>query len=784
MSESGRGGGRGRGRGRGGRGRGRGGKGKGGNKNDSDRGGGRGRGGTDAGNKEGGRGNRRRNNKKNAPKTPQISEEERKRQEEEKRIAAEAEAERKRIEEEKKAQEEAQEARRKAKEEIQTKVQEASGNLKSVIDSTLTHIENRKALSPEALAAFRKSFTASKKSLKSDLKKCTAFVKKIKSGGVWSMKPADINRDVSTLNLSRYVDEVVTALLEAELKVKDMPVIVALCKAMHLRYNEFLSNLLPKIWSSIRGKNTDAKNRRLYVRLVTEFILNGITVETKPLIRLIAECTGGKDGTYAVTDATIVVAFVKTAGFEIFGVTPSSIEGQLDLIKSETEKVDKNLSDAQTAESKEESITISSDLAKEGATNAAKIQDLLDQRAVPEDVSDVLLTHCEGAYKTLSSTLVTTHIQLQKMELRCEQDRLLSGTLTEAREKGLADARKLKDTLLKSVEVLSDILHLNMPQLKEEEVEETEGAGPGVELWTKGGDEDGNDFGPFDDEETKTFYCDIPDLLTTVPPALLSMSQDEIDKRKAENLAKYGSGFDALADEGDSDEVEVAATSEADLEAAEQEEAKESTETSEENKDNPHYKLMVLLEQELPECCRREQIDEITERFCTNHGSSKNSRKRLSQTLFLVPRTRLDLLPYYSRMAATLSRVWTDISASLLIDLEQQFHGQAKYKKNQNIESRLRTARYIGELTKFRVAPPMISLRCIRRCLDDFTGGNVDVACSLLESCGRFLYRMKHTNPKLTSLMEAMTRLSKAKVSLIASLSYAIAPFVKHLISE
>ena len=52
--------------------------------------------------------------------------------------------------------------------------------------------------------------------------------------------------------------------------------------------------------------------------------------------------------------------------------------------------------------------------------------------------------------------------------------------------------------------------------------------------------------------------------------------------------------------------------------------------SNEENKDNPHYKLMVLLEQELPECNRREQIDEIAEKFCTNHGSSKNSRKRLS----------------------------------------------------------------------------------------------------------------------------------------------------------
>jgi regulator of nonsense transcripts 2 len=173
---------------------------------------------------------------------------------------------------------------------------------------------------------------------------------------------------------------------------------------------------------------------------------------------------------------------------------------------------------------------------------------------------------------------------------------------------------------------------------------------------------------------------------------------------------------------------------------------------------------MLLLEQELPECNRREQIDEIAEKFCTNHGSSKNSRKRLLKTLFLVPRSRLDLLPYYSRMVATLDRVWNDIAPSLVTDLEQQFHGQAKFKKNQNIESRMRTARYIGELTKFRAAPPIIALRCLERCIEDFTGSNVEVACCILESCGRYLYRTKHANAKATALMETMTRLSKAKV--------------------
>lgn len=203
----------------------------------------------------------------------------------------------------------------------------------------------------------------------------------------------------------------------------------------------------------------------------------------------------------------------------------------------------------------------------------------------------------------------------------------------------------------------------------------------------------------------------------------------------------------------------------------------------EENKDTPHYKLMVLLEQELPECNRREQADEIAEKFVVNHGTSKNSRKRLSKTLFLVPRTRYDLIPFYSRIAAILDRVYLDIPTPLVSDLEQQFHGQTKFKKNLAIESRMKTARYIGELTKFRVAPPIVALRCIRRCLDDFTGPNVDVACCLLESCGRYLYRTKHTNASITALMDTMVRISQAKVSSFASALCRLFPIITTLLT-
>lgn len=185
----------------------------------------------------------------------------------------------------------------------------------------------------------------------------------------------------------------------------------------------------------------------------------------------------------------------------------------------------------------------------------------------------------------------------------------------------------------------------------------------------------------------------------------------------------------------------------------------------EENKDTPHYRLTVLLEEELPECNRRELVDELAEKFCVNHGTSKNSRKRLAKALFQIPLSRLDLLPYYARAAAIMDRVFPDIPTPLLKELEQQFHGQSKFKKNQNIAARIKTARFIGELTKFRVAPPIVALRCIRRCLDDFTSFNVDIACALLECCGRFLYRMKHTNGRVVTLMDTMMRISKAKVS-------------------
>lgn len=58
--------------------------------------------------------------------------------------------------------------------------------------------------------------------------------------------------------------------------------------------------------------------------------------------------------------------------------------------------------------------------------------------------------------------------------------------------------------------------------------------------------------------------------------------------------------------------------------------------------------------------------------FC--YLNSKSNRKKLTRALFNVPRTSLELLPYYSRMVATLSTCMKDVPVMLLSMLEEEFN--------------------------------------------------------------------------------------------------------------
>jgi regulator of nonsense transcripts 2 len=104
--------------------------------------------------------------------------------------------------------------------------------------------------------------------------------------------------------------------------------------------------------------------------------------------------------------------------------------------------------------------------------------------------------------------------------------------------------------------------------------------------------------------------------------------------------------------------------------------------------------------QKLPRCVSHDLIDQLTVRtdtiFCMSEHlrqlcpiilklvfflqvefcylNSKANRKKLARALFNVPRTSLELLPYYSRLVATLSPYMKDLPSMLLSMLEEEFN--------------------------------------------------------------------------------------------------------------
>jgi len=80
-----------------------------------------------------------------------------------------------------------------------------------------------------------------------------------------------------------------------------------------------------------------------------------------------------------------------------------------------------------------------------------------------------------------------------------------------------------------------------------------------------------------------------------------------------------------------------------------------------------------------------------------------------------------------------------------------------------NKRKQTRNVRFLAELAKFKLAPPVLTLGCLKTCLDDFQHHSVDVACLLLESAGRFLTRSSESAARANTLVDILWRLKKAK---------------------
>ncbi|RWS23092.1 regulator of nonsense transcripts 2-like protein, partial [Leptotrombidium deliense] len=139
-----------------------------------------------------------------------------------------------------------------------------------------TKSDQRKANDKESIKYPEDSFFVK---LDSSVKKNSAFVKKLKN--MTEAQKDSILKDMNSLNLSKYISEVASAVVEAKLKMSDIPMAIKICSLLHQRYPDFSVQLMES-WNKVLPKkladvqNINPSKMRIDLRLLSELVSSGI----------------------------------------------------------------------------------------------------------------------------------------------------------------------------------------------------------------------------------------------------------------------------------------------------------------------------------------------------------------------------------------------------------------------------------------------------------------------------------------------------------------------------
>ncbi|KAG7375543.1 Regulator of nonsense transcripts upf2 [Phytophthora pseudosyringae] len=617
--------------------------------------------------------------------------------------------------------------------------------------------------------------------LKSDIKRSSAFVKKLR---MLSESNADsLLRDAAELNLTRYVSECVAALADAPLKMADLAAAVKVASLLHQRYEDFVPGMTRALVGNFEGSYaSDDKSkmlkRRLILRLLCELYLAGVFDDVQVIANIIQRVarreqpgTKKSKGTMSLGSSTgsgssqqlevpLLVSFAKSVGVDFLGVQPKKYK-----------ELEKRLEDNEEFQ--------------EFVKNQTPV--------VPTNVQQECLSCYLEAYEMICKFYLAQHAMFLKLDARNEKEEANRGEVTEEHVQELKNAKLLFEKLQTSVNSLADALDREVPPLPVEEKDDGSGNG-GILVW-EGGEGGGRELsrdGPFDDEATRSFYEDLPDLLELVPAVVLGLTEADVAelKKKKEAAAaadeeaeteieeevetnadddgkEFGDGDDAALEDSEIDAAKDAAVNDADEEEGETKEettdaTADATAAAPSGATNSYHHQLDAYFASLEDLVNRDRCDKAAVDFC--YRNSKATRSRLVKTLYAVPRTHLELLSHYSRLVATLQSVLKeDIGGELVSMLVGEFHGLIKRRNQFRLESKIKNIRFLAELVKFRICPPNTGFRCLQKCFQDFQGHNVHVATTFLENCGRFLYCSKHTHARTVNCLTVMMKLKAAK---------------------
>ncbi|KAI7569410.1 ARM repeat-containing protein [Hortaea werneckii] len=615
-------------------------------------------------------------------------------------------------------------------------------------------------------------------SLDSNMKKNTAFIKRLRTG-INAAAVSTFIQEVRSLSLHRYLTEIVSACYEGLCKLKTAGEIAAgveVVSALHQRFGpeEFTCYLgwlvgrglstpdraqLKALSAEVREREERERvaRQRTLLRVATELWLVAVLRSLEDVTRP-EEAGKAKEGTKGLdappkvksngarTDVgdpepfplevlkdmlgydrehvnlPLVVLFVKTFAWDILGSRVGKTEGRKQVGEDGATAAANGTTESATSTEDDDG----------SAKETPMIGPELQQR-----FRNILARYFED----VKSHLVRDQKHLAAQGKRNAEAYVKSGEVFEDRQANYEKATRAQEKLLASTQTLAEVLGLEMPDLSEKDAanaglegsiglvktgEYLRGQGDGAGIW--------------EDEDERRFYENLVDLKDRVPGILLEDSK----KKKTDNDEQVGRKVDESND------------AKADAKPAEA----DDTSTAIANK-TVGAQVDALLAR-LHELTNKDQVDQFAIDFC--FLNSKASRNRLIKSVQEIPKGRIDLLPLYGRLIGTLGRYLVDVPQAITSYLDDEFRSLQRRKSKDFLgQVRMVNVRYIAELTKFGVVPEHVIFHCLKVSLDDFSRMNIEIIATLLENCGRYLLRNPETAPRMSSFLETLQRKKAAQ---------------------
>ena len=576
-------------------------------------------------------------------------------------------------------------------------------------------------------------------------------------------------QEIRTLSLSKYLSEIISACYEGLTKLKTTGEIEAageIVSALHQRFGpgEFTEHLgwllgkgmatpdkshLKSLAPEVRDKEEKDRlvRQRALLRVITDLWLLGVLRtldDARPDDAI--RGAGGKNAELKIKSSgsskgggaepfplevlkdllghdrehvnlPLLVIFVKSFSWDILGVKSAGSDGRK---------------------------TVEEDGATKAGEDAADNEGHPDESATDSEDPPLAGPEMQERFKNILKRYfddVKAHILRDQKNIATQKGRnseayVKSGEVFEDRQANFERLVKTQERLVGNAQVIAEAIGAEMPDLKE--ANDTLATSNGsIGLVKTGeylrGQSDGA--GIWEDEDERRFYENLVDLKGKVPGMLL----EDTKKKKPDTDEQVGK------------RVDTAET----MEAPKSQESADDQSMAITNKTIGAQVDIILAR--LPELTNKDAIDEIAIDFC--FLNSKASRNRLIKALTEVPKGRTDLLPFWSRLVATLGRYMPDIPKGVVEYLDAEFRSLQRRKEKDFLgQVRLSNIRYLAELTKFGVVPEHVVFHCLKVSLDDFSRMNIEIICNLLENCGRYLLRHADTSPRMATFLETLQR--------------------------